>query len=227
MAAPDAVVDAVAGAATIRVIVGPTAAGKSARAMELASHGDVAIISADSRQIYREFDIGTAKPSREEQARVVHYGVDIVAPTEHYSAYRWAHDAARWIADAVRAGKTPVVVGGTGFYLKSLFDPPYDEPPVPGFTLRPEYEIVDPGPALRDHIATRVDQMLEAGWLDEVRALMETVPHDAIAWKACGYRVMRGHLEGEYSLAHARERAIIETRQYAKRQRTWFRHQLP
>lgn len=219
--------DTLTGAAMVRVIVGPTAAGKSARAMELASHDDVAIISADSRQIYRDFDIGTAKPSREERARVVHYGVDIVGPTEHYSAYRWAHDAAGWIADAVRAGKTPVIVGGTGFYLKSLFDPPYDEPPVPGFSLRPEYEIVDPGPALAAHIETRVDQMLDAGWLDEVRALMESVPHDAIAWKACGYRMMRGHLEGEYSLAQARERAIIETRQYAKRQRTWFRHQLP
>lgn len=211
----------------IRVIVGPTAAGKSARAMALAARGDVAIISADSRQIYRDFDIGTAKPSAAEQAAVVHYGVNVIGPTEHYSAYRWARDAAGWIADARARGLTPVIVGGTGFYLKSLFDPPYDEPPVPGFALRPEYEIVDPGPALRDHIAARVDQMLEAGWLDEVRALMRTVPHDAIAWKACGYRVMRAHLEGEYSLDVARERTIIETRQYAKRQRTWFRHQLP
>ena len=211
----------------VRVIVGPTAAGKSARAMTLAEHGDVAIISADSRQIYRDFDIGTAKPSAAELAAVVHYGVDVIGPTEHYSAYRWARDAAGWIADARARGLTPIIVGGTGFYLKSLFDPPYDEPPVPGFALRPEYEIVDPGPALRDHIATRVDQMLAAGWLDEVRELMRRVPHDAIAWKACGYRVMRAHVEGEYSLEAARERAIIETRQYAKRQRTWFRHQLP
>ena len=212
---------------TIHVIVGPTAAGKSARAMALAAAGDVAIISADSRQIYRDFDVGTAKPSTAERAAVVHYGVDVIGPTENYSAYRWARDAARWIADARARGLTPIVVGGTGFYLKSLFEPPYDDPPVPGFAMRPVYEIVDPGPALRDHIATRVDQMLDAGWLDEIRALMKIVPHDAIAWKACGYRVMRAHLEGEYPLAVARERAIIETRQYAKRQRTWFRHQLP
>jgi tRNA dimethylallyltransferase len=195
--------------------------------MELAARGDVAIISADSRQIYRQFDIGTAKPSDADLARVVHYGVNIVEPTEHYSAYRWARDAAGWIADARARGLTPIVVGGTGFYLKSLFDPPYDEPPVEALALVPEYEIVDPGPELRAHIETRVDQMLAAGWLDEVRALMETVPADAIAWKACGYRVLRRHVEGEYSLEYARERAIIETRQYAKRQRTWFRHQLP
>ena len=210
----------------IRVIVGPTAAGKSSRVMEAAESVDMAVISADSRQIYRGFDIGTAKPSREDRARVVHFGVDIVDPTEHYSAYRWARDAARWIREAERLGKVPVIVGGTGFYIKSLFDPPYDDPPVTELAITPEYEIVDPGPDLRNHIETRIDQMLRDGWLAEVARLMESVPRDAIAWKASGYRVMRAHLEGEYSLDHARERAIIDTRQYAKRQRTWFRHQL-
>lgn len=213
-------------ARSIRVIVGPTGAGKSTRAMEIAAVSDVAIISADSRQIYQGFDIGTAKPSVADREAALHYGVDIVDPTESYSAFRWAVDAARWISEALAAGKTPIVVGGTGFYLKSLFDPPYDISPVAGCSLRPEYEVVDPGESLKQHIETRVDRMLDAGWLAEVRQLMVTVPADAIAWKACGYRIMRGHLEGEYSLAYARERAIIETRQYAKRQRTWFRHQL-
>ena len=197
------------------------------RAMEAAARGDIAIISADSRQIYRKFDIGTAKPTPEELSSVVHFGVNVVEPTEHYSAYQWARDAARWIGEAERMGKVPIIVGGTGFYVKSLFDPPYDEPPVADLDLVPEYEVVDPGPDLRNHIETRVDRMLENGWLDEVASLMQSVPADAIAWKASGYRVMRRHLEGEYSLDHARERAIIETRQYAKRQRTWFRHQLP
>jgi len=197
------------------------------RAMEAAARGDIAIISADSRQIYRKFDIGTAKPTPEELSSVVHFGVNVVEPTEHYSAYQWARDAARWIGEAERMGKVPIIVGGTGFYVKSLFDPPYDEPPVADLDLVPEYEVVDPGPDLRNHIETRVDRMLENGWLDEVASLMQSVPADAIAWKASGYRVMRRHLEGEYSLAEARERAIIETRQYAKRQRTWFRHQLP
>lgn len=214
------------GAHSIRVIVGPTAAGKSARAMELAARGNVAIISADSRQIYRGFNIGTAKPSATDRLEVVHYGVDIVDPTESYSAYRWAVDAAAWTSASLTAGKTPLIVGGTGFYLKSLFDPPYDVPPVPRLSLVPEYEMVDPGPSLRDHIETRVDQMLAAGWVAEVEELMRTVPRDAIAWKACGYRNLRGYIEGKYSLDYARERAIIETRQYAKRQRTWYRHQL-
>lgn len=196
------------------------------RVMEAADRENIAVISADSRQIYRQFDIGTAKPSPADLARVVHFGVNVVDPSEHYSAYQWARDAARWIGDAERMGKVPVVVGGTGFYIKSLFDPPYDEPPVTDLALTPDYEIVDPGPELRLHIETRVDQMLADGWLEEVASLMNTVPRDAIAWKASGYRVMRGYLEGEYSLEHARERAIIETRQYAKRQRTWFRHQL-
>jgi tRNA dimethylallyltransferase len=196
------------------------------RVMEAAAHENIAVISADSRQIYRQFDIGTAKPSPEDLARVVHFGVNVVEPTQPYSAYQWARDAAEWITEAISLGKVPVVVGGTGFYIKSLFDPPYDEPPVAHFAFRPAYEIVDPGPELQRHIAARVDQMLADGWLAEVEHLMGSVPRDAIAWKASGYRVMRGHLEGEYSLEHARERAIIETRQYAKRQRTWFRHQL-
>jgi tRNA dimethylallyltransferase len=101
----------------IRVIVGPTAAGKSSYAMQLAERENIAIISADSRQIYKGFDIGTAKPSAEDRAKVLHYGVDIVAPTEHYSAYRWAKDAVQWIQDALDRGKTPVIVGGTGFYI--------------------------------------------------------------------------------------------------------------
>ena len=210
----------------ILVIVGPTGAGKSARAMEYAEREPIAVISADSRQIYRGFDIGTAKPSPEDLARVVHFGVNVVEPTEHYSAYQWARDAAAWIAQAREAGRRPVIVGGTGFYIKSLFDPPYNEPPVEGFDLRPRYEVVDPGLSLRDHIATRIDAMLAAGWLDEVKRLMQTVPEDAIAWKSAGYRLMRSHVRGETSLDFARERAIIETRQYAKRQRTWFRHQL-
>lgn len=216
-----------ADAAPLRVVVGPTAAGKSARAMALAAGGGVALVSADSRQIYRGFDIGTAKPSAADRAAVVHFGVDIVDPTEPYSAYRWARDAAGWIETAERLGLTPVIVGGTGFYVRSLLDPPYDEPPAPGFRRRAAYERVDPGPALRDHIVTRVDQMLAAGWLDEVEHLLRTVPDDAIAWKACGYRPMREHVRGRMSLAEARERTIIATRQYAKRQRTWFRHQLP
>jgi tRNA dimethylallyltransferase len=193
----------------------------------LAEHEPIALISADSRQIYRGFDIGTAKPSVDDRAKVVHYGVDIVDPTQHYSAYQWAQDATQWIDDAVRRGLVPVIVGGTGFYIKSLFDPPYDVPPVTHVQHVAEYHRVDPGMPLKDHIETRVEEMFARGWVAEVEQLMHHVPGDAIAWKACGYRNIRQYITGEYTLAYAKERIIIETRQYAKRQRTWFRHQLP
>lgn len=272
----------------IRVVCGPTAAGKSVLGMELAVRHGAAIISADSRAIYRRFDIGTAKPSAEERARVPHYGIDIVEPEARYSAAAWAEDAAGWIAAAAAAGVPPLVVGGTGFYLRALFDPIFDAPAVDprrrnaleavlgqwddgelrrwcrvfdparahlgrtqlaraietallcgarlselhrtraraaAFTAR--YLVVDPGPALAARITTRVDEMFAAGWLDEVRALAASVPDGAPAWLATGYRVVRAVARKELPHEQGRERIIAETRQYAKRQRTWFRHQLP
>jgi tRNA dimethylallyltransferase len=92
---------------------------------------------------------------------------------------------------------------------------------------RPAYLVVDPGEVLGGRLESRVDTMLEQGWADEVRDLMRAVPPDAQAWKASGYSVMREYVEGKLDLSSARQRIIIETRQYAKRQRTWFRHQLP
>jgi tRNA dimethylallyltransferase len=95
----------------------------------------------------------------------------------------------------------------------------------PKYRLR--YLLVDPGrDALREWIAVRTDAMLAAGWADEVRALAGRVPDDAPAWQGTGYDVLREHVRGALSLAGARERVVVETRQYAKRQRTWFRHQL-
>lgn len=273
--------------AELRVITGPTAAGKSAIAMALAERYGAAIVSADSRQVYQRFDIGTAKPSPADRARVPHHGVDIIAPIERYSAARFAEDAERWLADDEGAGRAAVVVGGTGFYLRALFAPLFDEPPLDpaarallqahletltvdelrrwcvmldparsdlGRTqlvraievalltgerlsalqarprraprYRARYLVVDPGPVLRDRIAARVDAMFASGWADEVEALGRDVPEDAPAWNAAGYEVVRRLVRGEISRMHAREQVIIETRQYAKRQRTWLRHQL-
>jgi tRNA dimethylallyltransferase len=79
---------------------------------------------------------------------------------------------------------------------------------------------------LRDRIAVRAERMLKLGWPEEVAALAREVPPDAVAWKACGYAAMRGYVEGRLSRAAALEQITISTRQYAKRQRTWFRHQL-
>jgi tRNA dimethylallyltransferase len=277
----------------LRVVCGPTAAGKSAIALDLCETHHAVILSADSRQIYRSFDIGTAKPTREERARATHYGIDVADPQERYSAARWASEAAKWMECADRTGNEAAIVGGTGLYIKALVDPLFSAPemdPIRRADLERELEtkpldelrrwcdeldparahlgrtqllraietallsgarisdlhaehkaattvegrdesvaylVVDPGAVLESRITTRVDGMFEAGWADEVRELMRTVPPDAPAWKASGYSVIREHVEGRMDLSSARERIIIETRQYAKRQRTWFRHQLP
>lgn len=271
----------------IRVICGPTAAGKSAVAGTLALEYGATIISADSRQIYRGFDIGTAKPGWNERKAIRHRGIDIADPTERFSASAWATMAIGWVDEAVASASTPLIVGGTGFYIRALFDPLFAAPdldqsrreqlehllnPMPLNELRrwctvldPErahlgryqlvraveialltgmriselhaaddskpvftasYLLVDPGPSLAERIERRVDEMIDAGWETETRSLDASVPENAPAWKASGYRVMRSLSRGEIDLSVARERIIIETRQYAKRQRTWFRHQL-
>ena len=98
--------------------------------MWLAAREATTIVSADSRQVYRQFDIGTAKPTAAERAAVAHRGIDVVDPSERYSAAAWAESAEGWIEDARAAGTTPIVVGGTGLYLKALFDGLFEEPPL-------------------------------------------------------------------------------------------------
>jgi len=256
--------------------------------MWIAERAPVVIVSADSRQVYRGFDVGTAKPTGAERARVPHEGLDVVEPTERYSAAAWAASADAWIDDARRAGRMPLVVGGTGLYLRALFEGLFEEPPLDrarrssleaslgamsvdelrrwaktldpqrshlgrtqltrtieiallsGHRLsdlhrdrartprwRPRYLVVDPGPTLASRIAARIDDMLDHGWLDEVGELMQTVPAEAPAWNATGYDAVRRLVRGETSRPAAHEEILIATRQYAKRQRTWFRHQLP
>lgn len=204
------------------VICGPTAAGKSRLAMAIAEHLPITIVSADSRQIYRRFDIGTAKPDAADRAAVPHAGLDLIDGTERFSAFRWAAVAAEAIDAARAAGRVPVVVGGAGFYIRALISPAPES-----ICYDARYLLVDPGPVLASRIAARVDAMWAAGWPAEIEALAATVPADAPAWQATGYAAMREALAGRTSIAAAREAIVIGTRQYAKRQRTWFRHQLP
>lgn len=302
MSSSDASADAEARAggtsgSPLHIICGPTGAGKTALAHTLARAHGLTIISADSRQIYRGFDIGTAKPSPEERRGIDYRGLDVADPTERWSAARWAADAERWIAAC--GIEQALVVGGTGLYLKALTTPLHDAPTLepearraldaqlqlltldelrrwcaeldpPRATLgrtqlvrsietallsgrplsawhaeparpapfRARWLVVDPGPRLAQQIEQRIDTMLHNGWTDEVRALMRTVPEAATAWQGCGYRALRDALQDalrgalrdapvtDASVAAARETILIETRQYAKRQRTWFRHQL-
>lgn len=276
------------GADVIPVICGPTAAGKSAIALRLAQIAPVTIISADSRQLYRGFDVGTAKPTVEEQALVPHVALDVAAPEERWSAWRWAALARQAIAEARALGRIPVVVGGTGFYVRALVAPLATVPPIeetrradlaawlatqsadrlrawcdrldaPRAPLGPvqwrraievalltgtplsvwqqrevghaaplavRYLVVDPGESLAARIASRVEQMVHDGWVEEVAGLAVRVPPEAPAWQSTGYDVLRAHIEGRRTRRDALAQVTIATRQYAKRQRTWYRHQL-
>lgn len=110
------------------VITGPTASGKSTMAIALARRIGGEIISMDSRQVYRGMDIGTAKVTPEEQRLVPHHGIDLIDPDQRYSSGRFARDARRWIEEIRGRGRTPILVGGTGFFLHALIRPLFEEP---------------------------------------------------------------------------------------------------
>ena len=103
-------------------IVGPTAVGKTELAMKLAQHVSVEIVGADSRQVYRYMDIGTAKPSPEERALVTHHLVDIIDPRDEFSLERYISSAKQAITNANGIGNVPILVGGTGQYIKALLE---------------------------------------------------------------------------------------------------------
>ncbi|MEJ2217647.1 MAG: isopentenyl transferase family protein [Gemmatimonadota bacterium] len=112
-------------------LVGPTACGKTELALQIALRLDGEIVSMDSRQVYRGLDIGTAKPTPEQRRRVQHHGLDLVEPGERYSAGRFARDARRWIDEIRARGHVPILEGGTGFFLRALTEPFFEEPPMP------------------------------------------------------------------------------------------------
>ena len=282
------------GAPEFLAITGATGAGKTALSLLVARELDAEIISMDSRQIYRGMDIGTAKATARERGGVPHHGLDIRTPGERYSAGAFGRDARRWIA-AIRArGRVPLLVGGTGFFLRVLTEPLFREPPLDGGrraaaeaaldalsgaelerwvrALDPERAGVAvqggrqrmtralvialltgrplswwhrraaaearalagvvclvevPREVLDARIAGRVREMVEAGFVEEVAALR------GAGWgggdpgmDGVGYREMADHLDGRITLEEAVERTRVATRQYARRQATWFRHQL-
>ena len=102
------------------VICGPTASGKTSLGIELANKINGEIISADSMQIYKEMDIGSAKPTKEERAQAVHHLIDFVSPDKRYSVADFKRDATNEIENIIKKGKTPIIVGGTGLYINSL-----------------------------------------------------------------------------------------------------------
>ncbi len=114
----------------VLVITGPTASGKSALALAVAEQIDGEIISMDSRQVYRGMDIGTAKPTTAELQRVRHHGLDVIDPDMRYSAGQFARDARNWLQDIRARGRTPIISGGTLFFLRALQQPLFNEPPM-------------------------------------------------------------------------------------------------
>jgi len=276
------------------VITGATGTGKSELAVLVAERLSGAIISADSRQVYRGMDIGTAKLPEPDRRRVPHFGVDTLDPDEAYSAGQFARDAWGWIDEIRESGRVPIVVGGTGFFIQALLSPLGPEPELdpevrtrlrrylqeqPAGVLKTWLHRLDPGRGgqLRDEGGTqrlarslevtllsgqphswwlgqrpntaalsavvfclqmsretlyqrvneRFDRMMAEGLLDEVRHLLETHAATAPGMKSVGYTQLARHLEGESALEEAVEGAKRGTRHYARRQLTWFRHQLP
>jgi tRNA dimethylallyltransferase len=276
-------------------VVGPTASGKTALSIPLAEALGGEIVSMDSRQVYRGMDIGTDKASAADRARVPHHGLDLVAPWERYSAGQFGRDARDWVREIRARNHLPILVGGTGFFLRSLLEPIFREPPMdperrdalrarladfPVERLERWVRRLDPeraemasagGPqrlartlevalltgrplswwhrtAPPDaapvparivrlvlpraenvrRIDARAERMFERGLLAEVDRLLRSgaTPGDP-GMTGTGYREAADVILGHATIDEAVLRVKQVTRAYARRQVTWFRHQLP
>ena len=277
----------------ILVIVGPTASGKTRMAVELAKAHNGEVVSADSMQIYRRMDIGTAKPTAEEMDGIPHHMIDVADPEEDFSVARYVELASACVDDILSRGKLPIVAGGTGLYVDSLLSGRTFAAFSPESSLRRELEEelaerggeamlaelakVDPEAAARLHpndhkrivralevyhstgktisehnqetqalppryealtiglnfqdradlwerIDARVDQMAANGLEREVRELLSSGLSPACtAMQAIGYKEFVAAVEGTMTWREAEELVKLRSRQYAKRQLTWFR----
>jgi tRNA A37 N6-isopentenylltransferase MiaA len=193
------------------ILAGPTASGKSSIAAALAREMGAYILSADSMNVYRGMDVGTAKPSAEERAEFHMGGVDLVTPAEEFSAGEWLRRAEEWV-ESVPEDAPIIIVGGTGLYFSALLrglDRKWEKPP-------PAYPVIKIDRAkVRERIASRLNDMFIMGLEEEKRRLHSEYPvFSRTAALAIGYR------EGD-----DREKILTRTYQLAKRQDTWFRHQ--
>lgn len=280
----------------VLAIVGPTASGKTALSVEVARELGGEIISMDSRQLYRGMDIGTAKPTPLQRAEVPHHGLDLIHPDERFSAGRFARYAREKIAEIRQRGAFPILVGGTGFFLRALTHPIFQEPPLDparrdalaeymvslsdeelmrwlgaldpetagrlsgwggrqrilralemplltGRTLPWWHEHSPPAEAplepavfvltlprdrLEAAIDRRLDEMIQAGLVPEVEALLAAgYDESSPGMNATGYAELLPYLRGHTTLDVAATEIRRNTRAYAKRQMTWFRRQLP
>lgn len=268
------------------LIVGPTAGGKSHLALELAQRlvGGGEIVSADSMQVYRGMDIGTAKPTPAERRLVPHHLIDIVEPDEPWSVDEWLGAARRLVEEIRERGKWPIIVGGTNLYVKAFLEGLLDGPPPdealraelaewPVERLHDELAVLDPAAAERIHrndrkrltraievhratgrplsaaqsqwgsgspredvlligldwpveainrrINARVRAMVEAGLVEEVKRLRGRLGPQAR--EALGYKQLLTAIDGGAALDDAVEQTKIETRRFARKQRTWLK----
>ena len=274
-------------------ISGPTACGKTAVSVELAKIINGEIISADSMQVYKYMDIGTAKITVDEMQGIKHYLIDVLMPDDEFSIAVFQKMAKEAMAEIYSKGKMPILVGGTGFYVNGLI---YDNDFTPGEKddkmrlelekeaeekgndyvhyilkeLDPEYaKTVHPNnlkrviraieycrdtgekfsdynarerlrePAydvknfilnmdrkvLYNRIEKRIGIMIENGLVNEVKSLMDKYPTNLVSMKGLGYKEIIGYLKGEYSLDEAIYILKRDTRHFARRQLTWFKHQ--
>lgn len=210
------------------VILGPTGSGKTGVGIELAQRIGGEIISADSRTIYKGMDIGTAKPSLEEQAGVPHFGFDLVEPGERFTVADWKEYAASKIAEIQGRGKVPIIVGGTGLYIDALV---YNyhfgvKEAVDRKKLCTNYLLIGvkwSTEELRERLWLRVDKMFTQKVYDETRKLVEQYGWGSQAMKSNIYEYAWQYLNNEMSLEEAKIKSFYKDYHLAKRQLTWFK----
>lgn len=256
------------------IIVGETASGKSALAMELAQQFHGEIICADSRTVYRGLSIGTAKPSHADRQRVPHHMLDMVEPNQDFTAAEFKRLAIQLIGDITARGNVPMLVGGTGLYIDAILydfqflpkadkelrtrlealstEKLFEEIKANGLPMPENYqnrrhlirtieaagEVPKRGDirpntlimgikierdVLRGRITERINQMIEAGFIHEVKELLTAYGPQCRALQAPGYKAFFEYINGTIGLEEARQRFIQNDLQLAKRQRTWFK----
>ncbi len=213
------------------IIVGPTASGKTTVAIEVAKKYGGEIICADSRTIYREMDIGTAKPSSEERGDVPHFGIDIVSPSERFSVADFKSYALQKISEIRSRGHIPVLVGGTGLYVDSiLFDFSFSETAgrTNDWRKDPLANTIVVGIAtkkhiLRERIEARAEQLFTNGVVEEATKLGKKYGWNSVAMTGNIYPIVHEYCRGRLTIEECIEKFTTQDWQLAKRQMTWFR----